>query len=316
MGTNISVERIIFQGIISDPRSKFLVDHAGYIWLSDATNERMFSFFHSRNDKNNGPFILWLSGDPEPVVALCYSMKMVHLLFEMTTLVDTEYSWDKMSNFYLLINIWKQGFAIGNGHINPHIQYPKIPEYAKNHSIITEEQYSFLQTLIPRCKTSIMDCETGNEETSDEDACSKAFKYCTQLVDWIRSFAHDINFPNIGKPREVKVSLVVSDNTHGFSSVWSFPRPSDNDFSKLNMFINTPSIKDALSEGGEPFVFRSLNRKVFIALREQFNGVLNDDFVVDGLTVGSMKNYGPLTYIKVSKVGHMVPMDQPRILFR
>ncbi|XP_057424271.1 serine carboxypeptidase-like isoform X1 [Lotus japonicus] len=35
-------------------------------------------------------------------------------------------------------------------------------------------------------------------------------------------------------------------------------------------------------------------------------------FVVDGSEAGSLKNYGPLSFLKVHDAGHMVPMDQPK----
>ncbi|TQD93629.1 hypothetical protein C1H46_020732 [Malus baccata] len=35
-------------------------------------------------------------------------------------------------------------------------------------------------------------------------------------------------------------------------------------------------------------------------------------FVVDDSEAGVLKNYGPLSFLKVHDAGHMVPMDQPK----
>ncbi|XP_038687599.1 serine carboxypeptidase-like [Tripterygium wilfordii] len=407
---------------VSEPL-KFLAKHASYIPLPDTTDERMFYFFfHSRNDKTNDPFILWLSGGPgaSGSAALFYENGPFTLQDDFS-LVENAYSWDKMSNilfvdqpmgtgyshisndndlrhdlnrvindlyiflqeffkvhhdfsqndFFIIgqsyaghyapalaariesgnnyagrIHIKLKGIAIGNGHTNPKIQYPTIPEYAKSHDIITEEHDSFVKNLIPRCESSIVACEKGNEETGDEDPCANAFDYCSQIIKWIRKFAPRKNFGNIGKDRD---------------------GPSDNDFSTLDEFLNAPSIKRDLSVGTERFV--SLNPKVFSAMKREYMknldykiaGLLEDqerrikvliyvgdqdlinnfignerwvtqmvwygkeefnrdssevDFVVDGMPAGSMRKYGPLTFIKVSQAGHMVPMDQPRIAFK
>ncbi|GFP96057.1 serine carboxypeptidase-like 48 [Phtheirospermum japonicum] len=36
-------------------------------------------------------------------------------------------------------------------------------------------------------------------------------------------------------------------------------------------------------------------------------------FNVDGVNAGSIKRYGPLTFVKVKDAGHLVPMDQPKV---
>lgn len=45
--------------------------------------------------------------------------------------------------------------------------------------------------------------------------------------------------------------------------------------------------------------------------QNKFVAASNVSFVVDGKEAGIMKNYGPLTFLKVHNAGHMVPMDQP-----
>ncbi|XP_038688308.1 serine carboxypeptidase-like isoform X2 [Tripterygium wilfordii] len=236
-----------------------------------------------------------------------------------------------------------EGFAIGNGHTNPKIQYPTIPEYAKSHDIITGEQEEFLKSIIPRCKSSIEACERGDEGTGDEDPCANAFNFCSDIIKWIRKFSPNKNFGNIRKPRD---------------------GPSDNDFSTLDEFLNARSIKETLNAGEESFV--SVDRKIFNAMtrdymknldlkiagllkleggikvliyvgdldlinnfignkkwvtqmdwpgRQGFSTAPDVDFVVDGTKAGSMRNYGPLTFIQVLDAGYMVPMDRPRVAF-
>ncbi|XP_038687601.1 serine carboxypeptidase-like [Tripterygium wilfordii] len=369
---------------IKNPR-KFLAEHAGYIPIP--YRERMFHFFFpSRNNQANDPFILWLNGGPgaSGCTGLFYENGPFTLKDDDLSLVENKYSWDKMSNilfvdqpmgtgfshlrddinirrdssmvindlykflqnffdghrdfsqndFFIIgqtysgnyapalaariqsgnnekgsIHINLKGFAIGNGHTNPRIQYPTIPEYARSHDIITEDQYAIVTKI------------------GIEAACIAAFMDCGKIVPFIDGVAKDKNLNNIEKPREGS--------------------PSTDKFSKLNSFLNTPSIKEALSAGEKPFV--SLSREVFKAMikdymksvdskiaglleerrgikvliyvgdqdlvnnwigiekcvsemnwygKEEFNGASDDDFVVDDTTVGSIKKYGPLTYVK------------------
>ncbi|KAK1429155.1 hypothetical protein QVD17_11358 [Tagetes erecta] len=45
--------------------------------------------------------------------------------------------------------------------------------------------------------------------------------------------------------------------------------------------------------------------------QKKFVAASNISFVVGGKKAGVMKNFGPLTFLKVHNDGHMVPMDQP-----
>lgn len=45
--------------------------------------------------------------------------------------------------------------------------------------------------------------------------------------------------------------------------------------------------------------------------QKNFVAATNVSFVVGGKEAGVLKNYGPLTFLKVHDAGHMVPMDQP-----
>eukprot|EP00798_Chlamydomonas_sp_ICE-L_P017886 gene17886-24278_t len=44
---------------------------------------------------------------------------------------------------------------------------------------------------------------------------------------------------------------------------------------------------------------------------EGWNSAPEKDWMVEGQRAGSVQSYGPLTFTRVAKAGHMVPMDQP-----
>ncbi|CAH9136037.1 unnamed protein product [Cuscuta epithymum] len=46
--------------------------------------------------------------------------------------------------------------------------------------------------------------------------------------------------------------------------------------------------------------------------QKDFGIAPNVSFTVDGEVKGTLKSHGPLSFLKVSDAGHMVPMDQPK----
>ncbi|XP_038708521.1 serine carboxypeptidase-like 48 [Tripterygium wilfordii] len=119
------------------------------------------------------------------------------------------------------IPIKLKGFAIGNGHINPHIQYPTIPEFALKHNVITELNYSNIEDSMRRCRAYTRNCVKGIKE-----ACSVAFDYCFEMIKRTREYAGDTNFFDIRKQRVNGVNY---------------------DYSKMERFFDIPSVKIALN---------------------------------------------------------------------
>ena len=45
--------------------------------------------------------------------------------------------------------------------------------------------------------------------------------------------------------------------------------------------------------------------------QDSFDAAEEERWQLDGEIVGSIKEWGPLSFVKIFKAGHMVPMDQP-----
>ncbi|KAK2433874.1 serine carboxypeptidase [Trifolium repens] len=231
------------------------------------------------------------------------------------------------------ITINLKGFAIGNGLINPRIQYPTIMQYAFDMKLITKEDQEDLNKLIlHECEDGIKNCENEGKES-----CLLAFNQC-DIMKNILAIAGNINYFDIRKTCEGSLCY---------------------DFSKVHAFLNQKIVRDALGVGDMEFVICS--EEVYDALKEdwmrnlevdipslledgikvlvyagefdlacnwlgisnwvhamkwssqnQFVASKSVQFLVDDIEAGLLKSYGPLSFLKVNGAGHMVPMDQPK----
>ncbi|XP_038707326.1 serine carboxypeptidase-like [Tripterygium wilfordii] len=134
-----------------------------------------------------------------------------------------------------------KGIAIGNGLTNAGIQLPTIPFFAKINGLITETKYSFIkEEMVPKCEESIKNCDMG-----DQIACERAYTDCNDIVQEIRNVAGNKNFFDIRVDRL---------------------GPLNYDYSKMESFLNTQSVQDALGVQHRTFVpwnftiFRALQR--------------------------------------------------------
>ncbi|KAK2380228.1 serine carboxypeptidase [Trifolium repens] len=230
------------------------------------------------------------------------------------------------------ITINLKGFAVGNGLINPGIQYPTFMQYAVDMKLITKEDQEHLNKLILGCEDGIKNCENEGKES-----CLLAFNQC-DIMNNILAIAGNINYFDIRKTCEGSLCY---------------------DFSKVLAFLNQKIVRDALGVGDMEFFICS--EKVYDAMKEdwmrnlevdipalledgikvliyagefdlacnwlgisnwvhamewsgqnQFVASKSVQFLVDDIEAGLLKSYGPLSFLKVNGAGHMVPMDQPK----
>ncbi|ESQ42259.1 hypothetical protein EUTSA_v10013304mg [Eutrema salsugineum] len=226
-----------------------------------------------------------------------------------------------------------KGFAIGNGLVNPEIQYGAYGDYAREMRLISESDHDSLKQNYVDCQGLIKNCNLNGGE-----ACDSAYKVCNNISDQIMNKIKGTNVYDLRKKCVGRMCY---------------------NFSKVDVFLNQENIRKALGVGDITFV--SFSRKVYDAMMEDF--MINPEvkipalvedginllvyageydilcnwlgnsrwveqmnwsgqkdfgsaktvpFLVDGKEAGLMKNHGSLTFLKVHDAGHMVPMDQPK----
>ncbi|XP_058755087.1 serine carboxypeptidase-like 48 [Vicia villosa] len=81
-----------------------------------------------------------------------------------------------------------KGIAIGNGLINPRIQYPTNIQFAVDNKLITKEDQTDINKLVLSCVDAIQTCENEGG-----DSCKTALNQCNQKLPKIQSIAGNVN---------------------------------------------------------------------------------------------------------------------------
>ncbi|KAF6166945.1 hypothetical protein GIB67_037458 [Kingdonia uniflora] len=231
------------------------------------------------------------------------------------------------------IHINLKGFAIGNGLTDPAIQYKAYSDYALEMGIIQQSDYKNVNKLLPACELAIKLC--GTHGTA---ACMASYVVCNSVFNKIMSFAGDKNYYDIRKKCEGDLCYDFS-NMEKFlnqKSVRSALGVGEIEFVSCsptvyqamlmdwmrNLEVGIPAlledgVKLLIYAGEYDLICNWLGNSRWVHAMEwssqkQFVGSPTVPFVVDGAEAGQMKNYGPLSFLKVHDAGHMVPMDQPK----
>ncbi|KAG4988964.1 hypothetical protein JHK85_031947 [Glycine max] len=177
-----------------------------------------------------------------------------------------------------------KGFAIGNGLTNPAIQYPEYPDFALDNKIITKAQHDDIIKSIPGCEEATKNCESKGGQS-----CETALNVCQGIFDSILSIAGDINV---------------------WGSIWSlFHAVQQCNYAMLQDWMRNFEMRIPLLEDGIKLLVWVHAMKW--SGQKAFRTSPTMKFVVDGAEAGSLNSYGPLSFLKVHKAGHLVPMDQP-----
>ncbi|XP_063949828.1 serine carboxypeptidase-like isoform X2 [Daucus carota subsp. sativus] len=114
-----------------------------------------------------------------------------------------------------------KGFAIGNGLTDPAIQYKAYTDFSLDNKIISKSDHDSINKLVPECEKDIKLCATVGNQT-----CLDAFDACTAIFGAILDVAGNINYYDIRKQCD------------GGGLCY--------DFSRVDEFLNLPSVKEAL----------------------------------------------------------------------
>ncbi|KAE9619339.1 hypothetical protein Lal_00047479 [Lupinus albus] len=232
------------------------------------------------------------------------------------------------------IHINLKGFAIGNGLTNPGVQYKAYPDYALSMGIITQAESDHINKLmVPPCELAVKLCGSGGKI-----ACTASYFVCDIIFNSILSRAADINYYDIRKKCEGSLCYDFS-NMEKFlnqKSVREALGVGDIDFVSCsstvyqamlvdwmkNLEVGIPALlEDGINlliyAGEYDFICNWLGNSRWVHAMEwsgqkEFVASSEVPFIVDDSEAGLLKNYGPLSFLKVHDAGHLVPMDQPK----
>ncbi|XP_047336090.1 serine carboxypeptidase-like [Impatiens glandulifera] len=235
-----------------------------------------------------------------------------------------------------------KGIAIGNGLVNPEIQYKSFPDYALSANLITESQARYVSELIPTCERNIARCNA--RRGGEGNSCLEAHISCTAIFKRVL-----IYFGSMRNYYDTRKQCAGQRRCY--------------DFSYIESLLNSESVRNALGVGNIRFV--SVSQIVYNAMlkdwmrnyaveipsllqngikvliyageydlicnwlgiyrwvedmqwygQRQYNHASLVSYEVDGSTKGEIKEYGPLTFLKILNAGHYVPMDQPKVTLK
>lgn len=226
-----------------------------------------------------------------------------------------------------------KGFAIGNGLTNPEIQYRAHADYALEMGLIGEKSHDTLSKLYPACDTSIKLCGTTGKVT-----CVASFLVCNSILNAIMTMIGSVNYYDIRKE-------CVGNMCYDFSNMETYlnqqtvrdalgvghrPFISCNPVVYEMMLVDwmrklevdipallEDGIKLLVYAGEYDLICNWLGNARWVAEidwsgKQNYSTAASKSFMVGEEEAGVMRNYGPLTFLKVHNAGHMVPMDQPK----
>lgn len=226
-----------------------------------------------------------------------------------------------------------KGIAIGNGLTDPGIQFPAYPDFARENRLISPGLQAVLHFFAPVCTVSVRLCNSGWSL-----ACALGLGLC-QMVTFapIMSVNPTMNVYDITKKCEgqlcydfsnadkflnlpsVRTSLGVGDRAWQGCAMDVYEDMSGDwlkDFEGYVADLLNDDIPVMIYAGELDFICNWLgNRRWVEAMKWKGSAAWlassDEAWMVLGQPAGTVKASGPLSFVKVAKAGHMVPMDQP-----
>ncbi|XP_027365210.1 serine carboxypeptidase-like 48 isoform X2 [Abrus precatorius] len=306
-----------------------LAHRAGYYPIQHSHNARMFYFFFESRNSKKDPVVIWLTGGPgcSSELAVFYENGPFKIADNMS-LVWNDYGWDKVSNLLYVDQPTGTGFSYStdkrdirhdeegvSNDLYDFLQafFAEHPEYAENDFFITGESYA--GHYIPAFAARV---HRGNEA---KEGIHINLKYYDIRKKCDGSLCYDFsNMEKFLNDKSVRNALGVGDID--FVSCSSTVYQAMLVDWMRNLEVGIPALLDdgisLLVYAGEyDLICNWLGNSRWVHAMEwsgqkEFVASPEVPFTVDDSEAGLLKNYGPLSFLKVHDAGHMVPMDQPK----
>jgi carboxypeptidase C (cathepsin A) len=230
-----------------------------------------------------------------------------------------------------------QGSAIGNGLVDPLIQFQYYAQYAYDYGVITESVYNRMEKSIPACTNEIAKCNLNT--TVGRKECSNAYTECNTLE------MEPVTATGVNQ-YDVRIKCEVPGLCYNFTLVSDYlSQPSvmqalgvtGHQWSMCNtaadlrlvyggdwMTSYAPYVPQILGSGKRVLVYEgefdficnwyggyAWVENLSWAGSKAFKAASNSSWVVDNQIAGFYQSAQNLTFLKVKNAGHMVPLDQP-----
>ncbi|TNV78766.1 hypothetical protein FGO68_gene3564 [Halteria grandinella] len=178
------------------------------------------------------------------------------------------------------LNLNFKGIAIGNGWVDPVVQYPQYAEFAKQNNLVNEEEYTELQA---------------------------GFKQCTDMINSGADSMYTLEVCQLTMASILGNPLAPRFNVYDIRKGCDVP-PLCYNMSNSDRFLNDATIQAKLGVSGRKWV--ECDQGVHTALLGDWlnNLAAKIEYVLES---GQLKEYKNFKFLRVYNAGHMVPMDQP-----
>lgn len=225
-----------------------------------------------------------------------------------------------------------KGIAIGNGWVDPYIQYKAYAEFAFKNGLINTTVKAIADTMYAGCKALL-----------DLKLYPVAFVEC-QLIEAFVLESSEVTIGRSINPYDIRIPCQVPPLCYDFSLVDTFLNRKDvqADLGVSRTWVECTRLvelflladwvhefQDAVSKvleskrrvlvysGDQDFICNYLGGLEWAnttkwASQSEFQAAPFKDWLVGGVKSGRVKAYGDLTFLSVDGAGHMVPRDQPQ----
>ena len=226
-----------------------------------------------------------------------------------------------------------KGIAIGNGWVDPYIQYKAYAQYAYQNNLINKTVLDIATVMYDTCKLLI-----------DSGVWPIAFYEC-QLIEMLVLTSAEAHLGRTINPYDIRIPCQVPPLCYDFDAMTKFINRQDvradlnvgdHDWEQCNRMVELFLIGDWIHQfqsavstvletrlrvlvysGKEDFICNYLGGLEWTNTtkwsgQDKFNQAAFEDWVVDGAKAGEVKAYNLLTFLAVENAGHMVPRDQPK----
>jgi len=236
-----------------------------------------------------------------------------------------------------------KGVAIGNGLVNPEVQYPAYADFALQNDLIDQDFYDKMTSVYPTCDKLIKACKIS------KFACTAAVIECqATVVSPILAEASRTKFG--GKQMnvyDIREPCGTPPLCYDFSAADSFltdPTMMENlgvrkgqKWEECNMEVHSALMGDWMANleavipgmlasgvkvmvyaGDKDFICNWVGNQQWVQKmqwpgQEEFNAKTMATWTADGASEasGEFVHHAGLTFVRVYNAGHMVPMNQP-----
>uniref|UniRef100_A0A7N0ZW88 Carboxypeptidase n=1 Tax=Kalanchoe fedtschenkoi TaxID=63787 RepID=A0A7N0ZW88_KALFE len=185
------------------------------------------------------------------------------------------------------IHINLKGLAIGNGLTDPEYQYPANADFALTNKLISKSDHDYL--IQKQCDGDLCYDFSNLEKFMRLDSVKKAlsvegieFVACSKIVrqamtnDWMKNC--EVMIPPL---LEDGIKVLIYAGEYDLICNW----------------LGNYKWVNAMKWSGQ----------------RKFSKAKTTSYKVGGEEAGQLKSFGSLSFLKVHKAGHMVPMDQPNV---